>query len=99
MASEREAILHELSEDQVRERARVIWEREGRPHGRNEEHWRRAQEELRDELQANFDRRVPDSEKVPVDENPLSQVVAKGGDAPVTPDVLKRTGRARNQSS
>lgn len=30
----------------VRERAYVIWESEGCPHGRNEEHWRMAEVEL-----------------------------------------------------
>jgi hypothetical protein len=30
----------------VRFRAYQIWEREGRPHGRNEEHWLRACKEL-----------------------------------------------------
>ena len=30
----------------VRERAHEIWEREGRPHGRDEAHWRQAEDEL-----------------------------------------------------
>lgn len=33
-------------EERLRERAYAIWEQEGRPHGRHEEHWHRAREEL-----------------------------------------------------
>ena len=35
-----------ISDDAIRERAYLIWEREGRPHGRDFEHWVRAQVEL-----------------------------------------------------
>lgn len=35
-----------ISDDNIRERAYHIWEREGRPHGRDFEHWVRAQVEL-----------------------------------------------------
>jgi hypothetical protein len=30
----------------IRERAYEIWQREGRPHGRDAEHWRRAETEI-----------------------------------------------------
>jgi hypothetical protein len=33
-------------EEQVMLRAYEIWEREGRPEGRQEEHWRRAEQEV-----------------------------------------------------
>ncbi len=33
-------------EDRIRERAHRIWEEEGRPHGRHEEHWQRARREI-----------------------------------------------------
>jgi hypothetical protein len=33
----------------VRERAHAIWQEEGRPEGRDREHWVRAEQELRDE--------------------------------------------------
>ena len=39
-----------ISEEAIRERAYDIWEREGRPHGRDFEHWVRAQVELSAEL-------------------------------------------------
>ena len=35
-----------ISADAIRERAYLIWEREGRPHGRDFEHWVRAEVEL-----------------------------------------------------
>jgi hypothetical protein len=34
------------SDERIRQRAYEIWEREGRPHGRDREHWRQAQAEL-----------------------------------------------------
>jgi hypothetical protein len=42
-----------ISNDAVRERAYQIWEREGRPHGRDFEHWVRAQVELTVEARSN----------------------------------------------
>ncbi len=36
-------------EDRVRQRAHEIWEREGHPQGRHDEHWRQALEELQGE--------------------------------------------------
>ncbi len=33
-------------EQKIRERANQIWEEEGRPEGSQEEHWRRAEEEI-----------------------------------------------------
>lgn len=35
--------------DDISERARQYWEDEGRPEGKAEEHWRRAEEELRNQ--------------------------------------------------
>ena len=40
-----------LPEDQIRARSHAIWEREGRPDGRSEEHWLRAISELNAELE------------------------------------------------
>jgi hypothetical protein len=33
-------------EQRIRERAHAIWEQEGRPHGRDEDHWRQASQEV-----------------------------------------------------
>ncbi|SIQ83384.1 Protein of unknown function [Paracoccus thiocyanatus] len=35
-------------QDKIRERAHQIWESEGRPSGREVEHWQQAERELRD---------------------------------------------------
>ena len=40
-----------LDEDHIRERAYGIWIAEGRPHGRELAHWRRAHHELQREAQ------------------------------------------------
>jgi len=37
-------------DDDIRTRAYQIWEREGRPHGRDIEHWRQAPSELNKEI-------------------------------------------------
>lgn len=37
-------------EHRIRERAHAIWERVGRPHGRHEDHWHQASQEIGDEL-------------------------------------------------
>jgi hypothetical protein len=39
----------ETKDHKVRARAYDIWEREGRPEGRHDEHWRQAEHELADE--------------------------------------------------
>lgn len=36
----------ELTDDMIRQRAHHIWEREGRPDGRDAEHWQMARSEL-----------------------------------------------------
>ena len=37
-------------EDRVRQRAYRLWEQAGRPHGRHEDHWHQASQEVGDEL-------------------------------------------------
>jgi hypothetical protein len=44
------AIASEPDERRIRERAYDIWIEEGRPHGRDLAHWRRARQELHREL-------------------------------------------------
>lgn len=39
-------------ETRIRERAHALWEQEGRPEGRHEEHWRRASREVGPEAPA-----------------------------------------------
>ena len=33
-------------EERIRQRAHELWEREGRPHGRHDDHWQQAREEI-----------------------------------------------------
>ncbi|HUC69055.1 MAG TPA: DUF2934 domain-containing protein [Stellaceae bacterium] len=42
----------ELREERIRERAYQIWEREGKPHGRDAEHWQQAVSEVDAEVAA-----------------------------------------------
>lgn len=42
-------------EERVRARAHLIWEREGRPEGREQEHWDQALAELAEEAAAGAD--------------------------------------------
>ena len=41
--------MPEPTEQEVRERAHQIWERQGKPEGREEEFWKLAEQELRNE--------------------------------------------------
>ncbi|WP_424134785.1 DUF2934 domain-containing protein [Roseomonas chloroacetimidivorans] len=36
----------EKDQDRIRERAHALWEQQGRPEGRHEEHWLQAEQEL-----------------------------------------------------
>lgn len=40
--------MNTAREDTIRTRAHQIWENEGRPEGRDQEHWRTAEDELAD---------------------------------------------------
>jgi hypothetical protein len=42
-------------EERIRERAYQIWEREGKPHGRDAEHWQQAASEIDAEVAAGVD--------------------------------------------
>jgi hypothetical protein len=42
------------SEEQIRVRSYLIWEREGCPEGKSEEHWLRAKAELETEFEARW---------------------------------------------
>ena len=53
--------MDEERETRIRERAHEIWEREGRPEGAQEEHWRRACEEIDAEDQSGSGRSPGDS--------------------------------------
>jgi hypothetical protein len=52
--------MSEPTEQQIRERAHQIWEREGKPAGREDEFWKLAELELRNEDKSN-PLRTPDT--------------------------------------
>jgi hypothetical protein len=59
--------MSELNQDReraIRERAYLIWEREGRPEGRAECHWRSAAIEVFGDKQWRDDEHMEDEEKV-----------------------------------
>ena len=39
-----------MAEDEIRHTAYLIWLSEGRPNGREQEHWQRAERELKDNI-------------------------------------------------
>jgi hypothetical protein len=59
-------ILSATEEQTVRERAHAIWEAEGRPEGRDAEHWRMALAEFERENRAPNIAKVVDSPSVTV---------------------------------
>lgn len=52
--------LPEPSEQEIRERAHQLWERAGKPEGRDDEFWQAAEQELRNEDKSDT-MRTPDT--------------------------------------
>ncbi len=52
------------TDERVRIRAYHLWERDGRPHGRNDEYWAKALEEIRAEDRENTGEREDTGEEV-----------------------------------
>ncbi|MGT2502105.1 DUF2934 domain-containing protein [Bradyrhizobium guangxiense] len=59
-ASREETQLSDPTEQEIRERAHRLWEQAGRPEGREDEFWRAAEQELRNEDKSNT-LRTPDT--------------------------------------
>lgn len=71
----------------IAQKAYALWEQEGRPNGRDIEHWRKAEEEL-----ADVDRKGPYAG--PVDSVPEKDVSAlRAVRAPRKPTLATRRGR------
>jgi hypothetical protein len=51
-------------EQAIREKAYLIWEREGRPEGRAEDHWRFATAEYYRQDRGRYDESIEDEEKI-----------------------------------
>nr|CAD6438835.1 hypothetical protein REQ54_04777 [Rhizobium sp. Q54] len=50
--NENDAAIFGLSEDKIRQRAHMIWQRQGCPIGQEEQHWEQARRELENEREA-----------------------------------------------
>ena len=82
-------------EARIRERAYEIWAREGRPDGKDEEHWQRATAEIEAESGAVADRAAAGSK--PQAERPSPATVAPG--AAAVPPVRSRRAAAKPPTS
>jgi cytoskeletal protein CcmA (bactofilin family) len=77
----------EPSDDAIRQRSHEIWEREGRPEGRSDEHWKRARAELAELVartsNAHLDAR-PDEDVAPIIliQSDVESPSSDGGDIP-----------------
>jgi hypothetical protein len=88
------------SETKVRERAYYIWEREGRPQGRELQHWQAALREL--SLEANSSNGANGKSERPraSRKSRIGSMVAKAKDAlDGAPTAAKSGARKRKQSS
>jgi DUF2934 family protein len=70
-------------QERIRERARAIWQHEGQPEGRHDEHWRQAEKEIsaedaagRAEKEARATRRKKAPEKAEV-KSPAAELAAR----------------------
>ncbi|WP_353859577.1 DUF2934 domain-containing protein [Azospirillum formosense] len=68
--------------ERVRRRAHDIWEREGRPEGRHDEHWAQAEAEVDDEIRA--ERQSEDTESSAPDAPPARRPKATAAKATAT---------------
>lgn len=70
--------MAENLEQRIRERAHALWEKEGRPQGRDQDHWRQARREMEEgapsEPQVAPAGRDPSDADVPVGES-LEEIV------------------------
>jgi hypothetical protein len=85
--------MAENRDERVRKRAYEIWEKEGRPHGRHDEHWRRAAEEdlAREDAAAAKEGRG--------EKPPSSQPKPAGKSDPQKPTAQQRAGEKTKASS
>jgi hypothetical protein len=71
-----------ISEEAIARRAHEIWEREGRPDGRSQDHWEQARIELAEAASIDPDRSVEGAEAVLSDEAIGAAEIAEAVDAP-----------------
>ena len=79
-------------EERIRQRAHEIWEREGRPEGRHEEHWAQAHREIEAEGGSQPEPAAPDAS--PTD--PAPGTASGTADAALGQAAAPRSARARS---
>jgi Protein of unknown function (DUF2934) len=79
-------------EERIRERAHQIWEREGKPHGRDAEHWQQAGAEIDAEAAASVG--VTGGEPKPVE--PAEPEASPARRSPAAP--RRKPGERRGES-
>jgi hypothetical protein len=88
------------NETKVRERAYYIWEREGRPQGRELQHWQTALRELSSETNSSNGAGGKSTLPRASGKSRIGSMVAKAKDAlDGTPTAAKPTPRKRKQST
>ena len=75
------------TEQRIRERAHRIWEEEGRPHGREQEHWDRAR----------FLVGLEDNADAGLEPNPMVEDREKGWTTPPPPEPVEPIEALENQ--
>ena len=88
-------------QERVRQRAYQLWEQEGRPDGKAEEHWRRAEEEIARDEEPSAPTTPEELGRVPTAaEQPLSVTAETPTDSPtpVTPPRRGRSPRAEDRA-
>lgn len=78
--------MDEDREERIRARAYQLWEAEGGPHGRDEEHWRRAEDEIDAEGNAS-QRAFEDAIGTPTGADMAAEIEAASAVEPTTDDA------------
>ncbi|HEY0281106.1 MAG TPA: DUF2934 domain-containing protein [Rhizomicrobium sp.] len=88
------------SEDEIRIRSYLIWEREGRPEGKAAEHWLQAKAELETEFEADWHAASLEGETtsfvlphLPISSPPNRSVSAKIGPEPEAVPARAQSGK------
>ncbi len=95
-----------MLDERIKQRAYEIWESEGRPHGKDEEHWHLAAAEIRGETAVGGEAPTPRparTRKTATKEGPAAPpkrpTRAKGEDAPAEKPAEKPTSGRRGKSA
>ena len=87
--------MNDDREHQVRQRAYALWESEGRPEGRHEEHWHRAHGEFgQDAAAPAADTEVTDTSAVPKPKAARRKPVAASPAAAEAPSAVDQSAAA-----